>query len=122
MLWSTHVTREGLVAADTTHLSPDLSTIELTVNPPDRTEATVQTFPLPARAWAALRLWLPVQLARAAAYADTLEAAGFTVKRKTVPTGPILLTGSPHRERGLVVHAGRGLVPELRRQGCRAPG
>ncbi|MDX3298681.1 hypothetical protein PV569_34015 [Streptomyces scabiei] len=61
VLWSTGVTREGLVAADTTHLAPDLSTIELTVNPPGRTEATVQTFPLPASAQAALRLWLPVR-------------------------------------------------------------
>ncbi|MDX3122740.1 MULTISPECIES: hypothetical protein [Streptomyces] len=61
VLWSTGVTREGLVASDTTDLAPDLSTIELTVNPPGRTEATVQTFPLPASAQAALRLWLPVR-------------------------------------------------------------
>lgn len=61
VLWSTGVTREGLVATDTTHLAPDQSTIELTINPPGRTEATVQVFPLPASTRAALRLWLPVR-------------------------------------------------------------
>lgn len=35
------------------------------------------------------------QRARVAEYADTLEAAGFTVERRTVPTGPIVLAVLP---------------------------
>jgi len=61
VLWATGVTREGLVSADTTHLGPRESTIDLTVNLPGRTEPWVERFELPPSAQAALRLWLPVR-------------------------------------------------------------
>jgi hypothetical protein len=61
VLWATGVTREGLVAADVPDLAPDRATIKLTVNPPGRTEATVETFDLPASAQVALGQWLPVR-------------------------------------------------------------
>lgn len=61
LLWATGVTREGLVAADVPHLAPDQSSIELTINPPGRTEPEVRRIPLPDSARAAVRLWLPVR-------------------------------------------------------------
>jgi integrase len=61
VLWATGVTREGLVAANVTDIDPNRATITLTVNPPGRTEATEQTFPLPPSAQVALRNWLPVR-------------------------------------------------------------
>ncbi|MFI5814859.1 hypothetical protein ACIA7S_28370 [Streptomyces sp. NPDC051643] len=63
LLWATGITREGLVAANLTDLAPNRSTIELTVNPPGRTEARVQKFGLPPSARVALGLWLPVRAA-----------------------------------------------------------
>jgi len=63
MLWDTGVPPEGLAAADTTDLAPDLSTVELTVNPPGRTEAIRKTFRLTANTRGALKLWLPVRRA-----------------------------------------------------------
>ncbi|MCT9105350.1 hypothetical protein [Streptomyces mirabilis] len=61
LLWSTGITREGLVAADVTHLTEDRSVIRLTRNPPGRSEATEEVTTLPASARAALFLWLPVR-------------------------------------------------------------
>ncbi|MFD0032544.1 hypothetical protein ACFVJK_30605 [Streptomyces sp. NPDC127172] len=99
VLWATGVTREGLVAADVTHVAPDRSTIELTVNPPGRTEATTRVFALPASARAALGLWLPV---RAGVIDANLRegaehpanAALFVTLRHTVGVYP---DGSPRR-------------------------
>jgi hypothetical protein len=99
VLWATGVTREGLVAANVTNVAPDRSTIELTVNPPGRTEATVQTFALPASARAALYLWLPI---RAAVVTEHLRegaehpanGALFVTLRHTVGTYP---DGSPRK-------------------------
>jgi hypothetical protein len=71
LLWDTGVPPQGLVLADTTDLAPDLSSIRLAVNPPGRTAATVQTFPLTPNARAALALWLPV---RRAVVAEHLSA------------------------------------------------
>ncbi|MFE5037152.1 hypothetical protein [Streptomyces sp. NPDC056683] len=68
VLWATGVTREGLVAADVPDLTADRATIKLTVNPPGRTEASVEIFALPASARAALGQWLPVRAAVANKY------------------------------------------------------
>jgi hypothetical protein len=61
VLWDTAVEPEGLVAADTTDLVDGVEEIELTFNPPGRTEAVTATVPLGPSARAALRLWLPVR-------------------------------------------------------------
>lgn len=111
VLWATGVTREGLVAADTTHLSPDLSTIELTMNPPGRTEATVQTLLLPASARAALRLWLPVRRAIVAEHLregpdHPANQALFVTLRHTVGVYP---DGSPRSVPPGVRITGNGL-------------
>lgn len=71
LFWDTGVPPEGLIRADTTSLTPKLSSIRLTINPPGRTEAVVGDFPLSANTRAALRLWLPV---RRAVVAQHLEA------------------------------------------------
>jgi hypothetical protein len=63
LFWDTGVHSESLTHADTTDLGPDLADIRLTVNPPGRTAATVQRFPLSPNTRAALRLWLPVRRA-----------------------------------------------------------
>lgn len=61
LLWDTGVPPEGLIQADTTDLTADQRSIDLTVNPPGRTAAVRQTFPLTNTTRAALRLWLPVR-------------------------------------------------------------
>lgn len=111
VLWATGVTREGLVASDVTHLAPDRSTIELTMNPPGRTEATVETFTLPPSARAALGLWLPV---RARIVAEHLREGSehasnqalFITLRHTVGTYP---DGSPRQVPPGLRIAGNGL-------------
>jgi hypothetical protein len=70
ILWATGVTPGGLVAADTTDLAPDHSTIRLTINPPGRTAPTVQTLTLTRQARAALNLWLPVRRQVVAAHLE----------------------------------------------------
>lgn len=97
VLWATGVTREGLVSADVTNLASDRSTIELTMNPPGRTEATVQVFDLPASARAALFLWLPVRREVIAQHLregpdHPAHGALFVTLRHTVGTYP---DGSP---------------------------
>lgn len=131
VLWATGVTREGLVAADTTHLAPDQSTIELTINPPGRTEAEVRTFPLPASAQAAVRLWLPV---RAAVIAEHLREGAehpahqalFVTLRHTIGAYP---DGSPRRVPPGLRITGNGLeanysqwARRLNRENARQPG
>ncbi|WP_405749295.1 hypothetical protein OG232_04260 [Streptomyces sp. NBC_01411] len=106
VLWATGVTQAELVAADVAHVAPDRSTIELTVNPPGRTEATVQEFALPESARAALGLWLPV---RADVVAESLREgpehpankALFVTLRHTVGVYP---DGSPRRVHARAPH------------------
>jgi hypothetical protein len=111
ILWATGVTREGLVGADVPHLGPGRTTIELTVNPPGRTEATVQTFTLPASARAALGMWMPARRAVIDRYlregADhPANGALFVTLRHTVGAYP---DGTPRMVPPGVRIAGNGL-------------
>jgi hypothetical protein len=111
VLWATGVTREGLVSANVTHLAPNQATIELTMNPPGRTEATVQVFALPASAQVALGQWLPVRAAVANEYLregaeHPANGALFVTLRHTVGVYP---DGSPRKVPPGVRITGNGL-------------